>query len=105
MRRLLLDTHIWLWFVAGSADLSESLRDAIEETSGACWLSPISIWDFRISGVLLTPTVFTRLKSSPLNRSLMTMLLLMPTAESILVLPTLAYLRVPTICKIIIFSI
>ncbi len=45
MRRLLLDTHVWLWYVTGSGDLPRSLREAIEEAVGLCWLSPISVWE------------------------------------------------------------
>lgn len=45
MTRLLLDTHIWLWYVIGSRQLPESFRAAIDSSLGACWLSPISIWE------------------------------------------------------------
>ena len=45
MRRLLLDTHIWLWYVAGAGDLAAGLRDAIDAATGTCWLSPISMWE------------------------------------------------------------
>ena len=43
--RLLLDTHVWYWYVAGSRDLHGSLREALDESLGACWLSPVSIWE------------------------------------------------------------
>ena len=46
--RLLLDTHIWYWYVSGSRDLPRSLRDAIDEALGSCWLSPISIWELGV---------------------------------------------------------
>ncbi len=45
MRRYLLDTHIWLWYLAGSKDLPVSLRDALDDAVGMCWLSPISLWE------------------------------------------------------------
>lgn len=45
MRRLLLDTHVWLWYVGGSEDLSRSLRDAIDSSLGLIWLSPITLWE------------------------------------------------------------
>ena len=45
MRRLLLDTHIWLWYIAGSADLPESLQSVLDEAEGTRWLSPISVWE------------------------------------------------------------
>ena len=46
--RLLLDTHIWYWYVAGSRDLPTSLRDAIDESLGTSWLSPISLWELGV---------------------------------------------------------
>ncbi len=45
MRRLLLDTHIWIWYCAGSENLSQPLREVIEASTGSCWLSPISLWE------------------------------------------------------------
>ncbi len=45
MRRYLLDTHIWLWYLAGSKDLPASLREALDDAVGRCWLSPISLWE------------------------------------------------------------
>lgn len=49
--RLLLDTHVWYWYVSGSRDLPGSLRDAVDDALGLCWLSPISVWEL---GVLVT---------------------------------------------------
>ncbi len=46
--RLLLDTHIWYWYAAGSRDLPGSLKDAIDEALGSCWLSPISLWELGV---------------------------------------------------------
>ncbi len=34
MRRYLLDTHIWLWYLAGSKDLAKTLREALEDAVG-----------------------------------------------------------------------
>lgn len=45
MRRYLLDTHIWLWYLAGSKDLPATLRAALDDAVGTCWLSPISVWE------------------------------------------------------------
>jgi PIN domain nuclease of toxin-antitoxin system len=42
---LLLDTHVWLWYLAGAAELPPGLRRVIDETTGDCWLSPVSIWE------------------------------------------------------------
>jgi PIN domain nuclease of toxin-antitoxin system len=41
----LLDTHIWIWHVAGSDRLPLGLREAIDAASGELWLSPISVWE------------------------------------------------------------
>ena len=43
--RLLLDTHIWIWWVIGSEDLPQPLRVAIDESFGKLWLAPISLWE------------------------------------------------------------
>jgi PIN domain nuclease of toxin-antitoxin system len=43
--KLLLDTHLWLWYALGEAKLSENLRRAIADPSNELWLSPISIWE------------------------------------------------------------
>jgi PIN domain nuclease of toxin-antitoxin system len=57
--KLLLDTHIWIWYVLGSEDLPSSLRSALDDAIGRCWLAPISLWEtsllirkgrFRIDG-------------------------------------------------------
>ena len=45
MSGLLLDTHVWLWFLSGSSRLPEGLRDEIEGPVDRCWISPISIWE------------------------------------------------------------
>ena len=43
--RLLLDTHIWLWYLQGSDRLSVELQGKIEDPRVQIWLSPISIWE------------------------------------------------------------
>ncbi len=43
--RLLLDTHIWIWYVLGSKDLPRSLGQALDEAVGRCWLAPITLWE------------------------------------------------------------
>lgn len=42
---LLLDTHIWFWYLIGSARLPVSLRRMIDEAPSETWLSPISVWE------------------------------------------------------------
>ncbi|GAP98518.1 type II toxin-antitoxin system VapC family toxin [Leptolyngbya sp. NIES-2104] len=43
--KLLLDTHIWLWYALGNPQLSENLRSLIALNATELWLSPISIWE------------------------------------------------------------
>ncbi|NDJ17461.1 PIN domain-containing protein [Myxacorys almedinensis] len=43
--KLLLDTHIWLWYALGDSQLSENLQAAIASNTTELWLSPISIWE------------------------------------------------------------
>ena len=46
--RLLLDTHTWYWYVSGSRDLPRLLREVVDEAKGACWLSPVTLWEIGI---------------------------------------------------------
>jgi PIN domain nuclease of toxin-antitoxin system len=43
--KLLLDTHIWLWYLLGDAKLSPQLQAIISDSQNDLWLSPISIWE------------------------------------------------------------
>lgn len=43
--KLLLDTHIWLWYLQGNSRLSENLRQIMNSPDTELWLSPISIWE------------------------------------------------------------
>jgi PIN domain nuclease of toxin-antitoxin system len=43
--KLLLDTHIWLWYLLGNEQLSSNLQKIIVSESNQLWLSPISIWE------------------------------------------------------------
>lgn len=45
MRGLLLDTHIWFWYLSGSSRLPELVRDLIGRSLEECWVSPISVWE------------------------------------------------------------
>ncbi|MFH2009688.1 MAG: type II toxin-antitoxin system VapC family toxin [bacterium] len=45
MSGILLDTHIWFWFLTGSARLPRGIMKAIDEAAETSWLSPISIWE------------------------------------------------------------
>lgn len=43
--KLLLDTHIWLWYLLGDQRLSLQLQTAIADPNTELWLNPISIWE------------------------------------------------------------
>ncbi len=42
--KLLLDTHVWLWAVAGGK-LKKRARRALENPENELWLSPVSLWE------------------------------------------------------------
>ena len=46
--RLLLDTHVFLWFVTGNAGLSDSARALIEDQGNERLLSIASLWEMAI---------------------------------------------------------
>jgi PIN domain nuclease of toxin-antitoxin system len=43
--KILLDTHIFLWFISGDTQLSTEVRDAIREPDNEIYLSAVSIWE------------------------------------------------------------
>ena len=48
MPPLLLDTHIWLWWLLGQSDLSDTERDALDALAAAGTppgITPISLWE------------------------------------------------------------
>jgi PIN domain nuclease of toxin-antitoxin system len=45
--RLLLDTHIFLWYITGDERVSPNVRRAVED-SEAAYLSVVSIWEATI---------------------------------------------------------
>ncbi len=42
---LLLDTHIFLWFISGSNQLSAIFRDSIQNPNNTVYLSVVSLWE------------------------------------------------------------
>src|SRR5689334_16470471 len=46
--KLLLDTHTFLWFIAGSHNLSASARALIEDAANEKFLSVASLWEIAI---------------------------------------------------------
>ena len=45
MNGLLLDTHIWFWYLSGSDRLPAGIRTLVGSTLPECWLSPVSVWE------------------------------------------------------------
>ncbi|WP_373539110.1 type II toxin-antitoxin system VapC family toxin [Chamaesiphon sp.] len=43
--RILLDTHIFLWFISGDSQLFTDVRDAIRDPENEVYLSAISVWE------------------------------------------------------------
>ena len=43
--RLLLDTHIFLWFISGDPRLPENWRDSTRDTGNEVYLSVASVWE------------------------------------------------------------
>ena len=46
--KLLLDTHIWLWYALEDQRLSSNLQTLIAQADTELWLSPISIWEVMV---------------------------------------------------------
>lgn len=44
----LLDTHVFLWFVAGDNQLPVTVRDKIKDIHHPCFLSAASLWEITI---------------------------------------------------------
>lgn len=58
---LLLDTHTFLWFIMGSANLSGKARALIEDPSNKSLLSVASLWEMAIKvslGKLILSVLF-----------------------------------------------
>lgn len=43
--KILLDTHIFLWFISGDTRLVSDVRDAIRDRENEVYLSSVSIWE------------------------------------------------------------
>ncbi len=46
--RLLLDTHIWLWYASGDERLRPFLRAAVASREHELWLSAVSVWEITL---------------------------------------------------------
>ena len=49
---LLLDTHIFLWFVVGDSKLPQRMREAISDPENEVFLSVVSLWEMIIKHAL-----------------------------------------------------
>ena len=43
--RLLLDTHVFLWFISGDSRLSSTAQQAVREPANDVFLSVVSLWE------------------------------------------------------------
>ncbi|HAN75961.1 MAG TPA: PIN domain nuclease [Planktothrix sp. UBA10369] len=43
--KILLDTHIFLWFISGDTQLLTNVRDSIRDPDNEVYLSAVSIWE------------------------------------------------------------
>jgi len=43
--RLLLDTHIFLWFISGDKRLPEYMKESIRDPNNQVYLSVVSVWE------------------------------------------------------------
>lgn len=43
--KLLLDTHIWIWFLQNSERLGSKTLRALTDPGNEVWLSPVSTWE------------------------------------------------------------
>jgi PIN domain nuclease of toxin-antitoxin system len=50
--RLLLDTHIFLWFLDADERLQRSCRDAITQPDNQVFLSAVSVWEATVKNQL-----------------------------------------------------
>ena len=50
--RLLLDTHVFLWFISADARLPAGWRDAIRDTGNEVFLSVVSVWEAMVKYAL-----------------------------------------------------
>jgi PIN domain nuclease of toxin-antitoxin system len=50
--KLLLDTHIFLWWVSDAPGLSDTARAAISDPNNTCYLSMASCWEMAIKSSL-----------------------------------------------------
>jgi len=52
MPRLLLDTHVFLWWVDDASELTRAARKAIADVNNECFMSLVSCWEIAIKSSL-----------------------------------------------------
>ena len=45
MMKILLDTHVFLWYISADQQLPTAFRDTIRDPSNTVFLSAVSIWE------------------------------------------------------------
>lgn len=48
MTGLLLDTHVWFWYLVGDKRLPRRIRRAMGRRESDLWLSPVSVWELSL---------------------------------------------------------
>jgi PIN domain nuclease of toxin-antitoxin system len=43
--KILLDTHIFLWFISKDSRLAQNVRDLIRDRDNEVYLSVVSVWE------------------------------------------------------------
>ena len=75
--KILLDTHIFLWFISGDNKLSADIRDAIRDTDNAVYLSVVSVWEsiikYQLGKLSLpeSPEIYFKSLASPLMKGVL----------------------------------
>jgi PIN domain nuclease of toxin-antitoxin system len=75
--RLLLDTHVFLWWIGDDSRLSLSARDAISVAENEVFLSVVSAWEISVKtrlGKLALPSDVEQFLSDQIQRNAMTIL-------------------------------
>lgn len=85
---LLLDTHAFLWFIAGDERLSTNARSAIELMENDCFVSAASLWEIAIKtslGRLTLPQPFNEVVSEQIQTNALLQLDIKPEHLEVLV--------------------
>jgi len=68
LRKLLLDTHVWVWHLLGSDKLPPGIHRLLDSGNAAVWISPISVWEVLMLGqrgrLALKPDPFQWVKAA-----------------------------------------